>query len=212
MLRRGQICQKKTRPHAMTTTPVYFKTVDLRAHLDAAEPLRRDGRIYVADLTKGPLTIQTPALEILTLTETFAWTKPTGHFATFLHEAEDVLKATCEEAAESWGITKDQVRASFKTFFREDGAFKVRLGPDFAVFDEAGEQLDDPQDAVGKSVRAALAIDKLCLGKTEMGGMWSLLQVRLTPPPPPCLIDPDLEVPDDHETVEDAKDGDEEFL
>lgn len=194
------------------TTPVYFKNVDLNAHLEAIGSLRREGRIYVAELDKGPLVVQTPLLDVVTLTDTFAWTTPTGHFAQFLRDAETALKRACEAAADSWGITADQVTACFKTFFREDGAFKVRLSQDFAAFDDDGEQLDDPQAVVGQSVRAALILDKVCMGKTEMGAMWSLAQVRLSPPPPPCLIDPELEVPDDAENVDDANAGDEEFL
>lgn len=193
-------------------SPTYFKAIDLEAHLGQLDPLRKEQRIYVSDLAAGPLLVQTPLFEVVTLADTFAWTKPTGHFKDFLQRTESILQRSSEEAAASWGISKEQVTTCFKTFFREDGCFKVRLGSDFAAFDEEGELLEDTSGILGRPVRAALELTRVCLGKTEMGALWVLRQVRLAPQPPPCLIDLDIEIPDDHEPDEKEGGGDEEFL
>ena len=195
--------------------PTYFRNVDLDAHIAPLGPLEKEGRIYVAPLANGPLVIQTPLLEIQSLGESHAWTRPTGPFKDFLARTERLVQRASEEAAVAWGITQEQVTTSFKSFFRDDGSFKVRVGSDFTAFTDAGDALDLEDASVtmdGVTVRAALELSRVCLGKTEVGAIWRLVQIRLSPPPPPCLIDIDAEVPDDAEDPEDEQKGDEEFL
>lgn len=192
--------------------PAYFKNIDLDAHLSAFEPLAKEGRIYVAPFSAGPLTVQTPPLLVAQTGETFLWTQPSGPFRAFLQATEEKIRDGCLASAEAWGITTEQVTTSFKSFFREDDSFKVRLASDFSVFDEQGELANDTVELSGRTVRGVLELSRVCLGKTEMGAIWKLLQVRLVPEPPPCLIDLDIEVPDDHEDSGDHDGGDEEFV
>jgi hypothetical protein len=104
------------------------------------------------------------------------------------------------------------VATSFKSFFRaEDGAFKVRVHPEFAAFSPEGELLEDTDEFKETTARILLELDKLSIGKTEMGGLWKLVQLRVTAPPPPCLIDFDVEVPDDEDATA-QEDDDDEFV
>ena len=174
----------------------YFSAVVLADRLTALEPLAKEGRLYVAPLAAGALRVQTPPTQVLVLEDNFAFISPTGPFAAFLRQTEAALKESCAAHAASWGISEDQVAHSFKSFFREDGTFKVRVDPDFAAFDEHGDPMDRAP-AVPAHARAILELSKVCLGKTEMGAMWRLLQLRVAPQPVPCLIDLEVEVPDD---------------
>lgn len=194
----------------MTTgaAPQYFKTVDIPAL--SLDPLRKDGRIYAAPLSTGPLRIQTPPVLITTLVEGVAWLVPTGPFKQFLADTEAHLKATAHADAERWGLQPDQVTTSFKSFFRaEDGAFKVRVHTDFAAFSSEGDLLDQCDELKDTTARIILELDKLSIGKTEMGGLWRLVQLRVTAQPPPCLIDFDVELPDDVEEAAQENDDDE---
>lgn len=180
--------------------PQYFKTVDLA--LLALEPLVRDGRIYVAKFAHGPLLVQSPVVTVRSVAEGVAWLQPTGPFRDFLARTEEALKTLARSQAGAWNISEDQVERSFKTFFDGD-AFKVRLHPDFAAFDVVGDDLDveDDLDDLQGTMRLLLELDRLSVGKTEMGGLWRLVQLRVAAPPPPCLIDLDVEVPDDEEVA-----------
>jgi hypothetical protein len=189
-------------------TPQYFKTVDVASL--RFDSLRKDGRIYSAPLQAGPLRIQSPPVVIKSLIEGVAWLVPTGPFKSFLEEVEAHLKAKSLMDAASWGLQEDQVRTSFKSFFRaEDGAFKVRVHPEFASFSSEGDLLEEPCEVKDISARVILELEKLSLGKTEMGGLWRLVQLRVSPTPPPCLIDFDVEVPDDEEDAAQDQDDDE---
>jgi hypothetical protein len=178
--------------------PQYFKTVDLASL--ALEPLVKDGRIYVAKFTNGPLLVQSPVVTVRSVAEGVAWLQPTGPFRDFLRRTEEALKNLARAQAGDWNISEDQVERSFKTFFDGD-AFKVRLHPDFAAYDVAGDDLDaeDADDLYPGTMRLLLELDRLSVGKTEMGGLWRLVQLRVAAPPPPCLIDLEVEVPDDEE-------------
>ncbi len=182
----------------MTSPPQYFKTVDLAAV--ALEPLVKEGRIYVAKFAGGPLCVQTPALTVRSVVEGAAWIAPTGPFRAFLHQAEATLKDLARANAGDWNISEDQVERSFKTFFDAEKGFKVRLHPDFAAFGVDGEDLDeDSTELQGATARLLLELDRVSVGKTEMGALWRLAQIRLAAPPPPSLIDLDVEVPDDED-------------
>lgn len=191
----------------MTSSPQYFKAADLSAI--ALEPLVKEGRIYVAKFAGGPLRIQTPAVVVRSVVEGAAWIAPTGPFRDFLRHTEDALKDLARTQAGAWNITEDQVDRSFKTFFDGD-AFKVRLHADFAAFGTDGEDLeDDAAEVQGAPARLLLELDRVSVGKTEMGALWRLVQLRLAAPAPPCLIDLDVEVPDDEDlTATDGNDDD----
>lgn len=203
---------------------MYFATANAAAHLGELEPLKKEGRIYVAPFAKGPLIIQSPPVPIVGTGEHVVWILPTGPFRAFLETTEAALQATARAHAGQWNISPDQVTTSFKTFFRaEDGAFKVRYDAEFAAYDAEGNALDteyQPLEA-GQTVRILIQLDKVCMGKTEMGGVWRIKQARLLPPPTPCLIDPELELPDDdaevplpptQEQQQETTGGEEEFV
>lgn len=190
-------------------TTHYFKTVDVSSI--AFDALRKDGRIYAAPLKEGPIRIQTPPVLIKSLVEGVAWLVPTGPFQTFLSDVEGHLKTQAQAAAGSWGLQEDQVTTSFKSFFRaDDGAFKVRVHSEFAAFSPEGELLDESEEVKDTTARILLELDKLSIGKTEMGGLWRIVQLRATAPPPPCLIDFDVEIPDDEEAAQ--ENDDDEFV
>lgn len=193
------------------TSPQYFKAVDLSAL--QLEPLGKEGRIYVAKFAGGGLRIQTPAVTVRSVVEGAAWITPTGPFRDFLRHTEDALKALARAHAGAWNISEDQVDQSFKSFFDGD-AFKVRLHAEFAAFGTDGEDLDEEGAEVqGATARLLLELDRVSVGKTEMGGLWRLVQLRLAAPPPPCLIDLDVEVPDDEDiTVADGSGNDDDFV
>lgn len=199
-----------------TAPPVeYFRCVALEDRLKDLEPLTKDGRLYVAPLTHGPLRIQTPITTVTSMAEHFAHVAPAGQFLDFLKRTEEVLQQTCMTHADEWGISEDQVRQSFKSFFKEqDGTFKVRVDDGFTIFDEAGELMDNSPPETPVSARAILELSRVCLGKTEMGGMWKLVQLRLTPAPTPCLVDLDVELPDDADVQGDMEEerDEEEFV
>lgn len=190
---------------ASSSSPVYFKTIDLASV--SLGPLQKDGRIYSAALAPGPLLVQTPPVPIQSLAEGVAWLLPSGPFRAFLRETEATLKAKSSAEAEAWSLSPGQVDTSFKTFFKHD-AFKVRLHPDFAAFSPDGEYLESPDGVT--TARLVLELDKVSVGKTEMGCLWRLVQLRATSPPPPCLIDFDVELPDDAEV--DGHTNDDEFV
>jgi hypothetical protein len=190
-------------------SPQYFKAADLSAL--ALEPLVKDGRIYVATFANGPLRIQTPAVTVRSVVEGAAWIVPTGPFRDFLRHTEDALKDLARSQAGAWNISEDQVERSFKSFFDAAGAFKVRLHADFAAFGTDGEDLDDV-DIQGATARLLLELDRVSVGKTEMGALWRLVQLRLAAPPPPCLIDLDVEVPDDEDLAADGPGNDDDFV
>ena len=186
----------------------YFKTLDVSSI--AFEPLRKDGRIYAAPLKNGPIRIQTPPVLIKSTVEGVAWLAPTGPFQKFLSDVEAHLQHKAREDAVSWGLQEDQVATSFKSFFRaEDGAFKVRMHPEFAAFSPEGELIEESEEFKDTTARLLVELDKLSIGKTEMGGLWRVIQLRVTSPPPPCLIDFDVEVPDDDEEAAQENDDDE---
>ena len=196
--------------------PNYFKTVDLNAKVGTLGTLHKEGRIYVAPLPQGPLLIQTPPIQFKSISEGAAWLLPVGPFHTFLQETETLLKAAAVKNATTWGLSQDQVEQSYKSFFKggNNGAFKVKVShPDFVAFDAQGEPLDACEDTLVNpfKARAVLLLDKLCVGKTEMGALWTLVQVRIAPQPGQCLIDLEVEVPDDAE-IGDFKGSHDEFV
>lgn len=194
----------------MTSSPQYFKAVDLSAL--ALEPLVKDGRIYVAKFAGGPLCVQTPAVTVRSVVEGAAWIVPTGPFRDFLRQVEDTLKDLARSQAGAWNISEDQVERSFKTFFDAEKGFKVRLHHDFAAFGVDGEDMDEESAEVqGAAARLLLELDRVSVGKTEMGALWRLVQLRLAAPPPPCLIDLDVEVPDDEDLTAATEGNDDDF-
>ena len=187
--------------------PQYYRHVDLDDHLhpEAFGPLEKLGGLYAARLL-SPLVVQTPPVTLASSLEDDDG-NPASHaylllpkaFAAFAREVEArVLEAAMANKG-TWfrrrSVTEDALRGGFKEFCKATGHLKVKVPADALVFDDQGDLAEGPVEA-GTTVRCLLQLDRVCFGRTEFGGMWSLVQAQTAPPPPPpprCMIDPSAE-------------------
>lgn len=182
----------------MASAPQYYKAVDLGSL--QFEPLTKLNKLYVANLA-APLSVQTPPVELATgLGEgDFACIKPSGQFLQWLRDVEDAILERAVQNKADWfrkELSTDVLRHNFKSFFRDDGQFKVRTDGDVPVFDAQKNAVGSEEAAPGTSVRCVLELVRVCFGRQEFGAMWRLVQARLVDPQP-CLIDDAAEVDDD---------------
>lgn len=185
--------------------PVMYTQADVSRALSSFEPLAKDGGVYVARLSE-PMLIQTPPLTLVASLDDDEDGTPARHahlalppkFARFVKRVEAaVLDAGMANKAEWFRrpLEDDALRASFKPFLKDD-ILRVRLPRDVLVFDADGQLVERSSVGPGAAVRCLLDMSKLCFGRTEFGGMWSLVQAQTLPPPPAppspprCLIDP----------------------
>lgn len=192
----------------------YYDAVDLHAAL-AFEPVTKVHKLYVANLTQ-PLQVVTPPVELLTAldaAEPFAFIKAQGRFAEFLKTVEArVLELSVEHKA-AWfrkPVDDDALRHNFKSFFGDDGAFKVKA-QEVALFGTDLAPAGLEEGAAGRHVRCVLELARVCFGRQEFGAMWRLVQARLVEVPP-CLIPEEEEGEEerDAEGSEEAPEGPED--
>ena len=187
----------------------YYVDVDVHAAL-AFDPVVKVNKLYVASLTE-PLQVLTPPLELVTPLESdepFALLRPMGRFAEFLKTVEARVLEMCVQHKVEWfrkDVDDDALRTNFKSFFREDGSFKVKT-VDVAVFGADKGPVGPEEATAGKTVRCVLELTRICFGRQEFGAMWRLSQARVVEIPR-CLIE-DSDV--DEEEEEDGDGGDAE--
>lgn len=183
-----------------------FKSVVI--HADSQDfqfrPMEREGKSYVVKLV-NPLSIQTPAITLATpLTgpdgqlAPFTRAVPPPALAAFLRSVEDLMLDACLANKATWlrkEVQDDALRSSFKSMFK-DGTFKLKLSPDFAIFDQEGSPLEADEVPEGAQLKAIVVLKQLVFGKTEFGAVWRITQGRLVQQPK-CLIAEDIEEPED---------------
>lgn len=186
----------------------YYREADLGAV--TFEPVEQISRLYISNLTQ-PLAVVTPPVELVTsLTDDapFVYIRPTGGFAQFLRDAEARVLDESMRQKVAWfrrEVEDDVLRHNFKSFFRDDGAFKVKVQGEVPVFDATKSPVGAEEAAAGTLARCVLELVRVCFGRQEFGAMWRLTQVRLVEVPP-CMIDDEPDEPDEP----DAEGGGEE--
>lgn len=184
-----------------------FKSVVV--HADSQDfqfrPMEREGKSYVVKLV-NPLSIQTPVITLATpLTgpdgqlAPFTRAVPSPTLAAFLRSVEDLMLEACLANKATWlrkEVQDDALRSSFKSMFK-DGTFKLKLSPDFAVFDAEGSPLEADEVPEGAQLKAIVVLKQLVFGKTEFGAVWRITQGRLVPQPKCLIAEEDAEDPDD---------------
>jgi len=186
--------------------PIYFKNVQLDTAI-AFDSLVKKGKLYQAPL-KTPVLIQTPLVKIHSITSTHASisTAPESPLHAFFVEAERVAKDVCSNSSSVLGLSADQVESSFKSFMGES-QLRVRLDPSFHAYSHTGEVMEEtPKDM--DQARAVLRLEQISIGKTEIGILWKLVQTQAAEPVPDCMIDLEIEVPDDQDDTEPTGDED----
>lgn len=196
----------------------YYREVDLDAV--TFEPVEQVNRLYVSSLTQ-PLSVLTPPVELASSLggdEPFLYIRPTGGFAQFLRDAEARVLDESMRQKVTWfrrEVEDDVLRHNFKSFFREDGAFKVKVQGEPAVFDAQRNAVGAEEATAGRLARCVLELVRVCFGRQEFGAMWRLAQARLVEVPP-CLIDDEPGDADEQDAEEeesgDADPDEQEFL
>lgn len=158
----------------------------------ALDAVAKQNKLYVANLST-PLRVSTPPVELctpLTQDAPFVLVKPSGRFAAFLRDVEAEVLRQCVDRKKEWlrkEVDDDEVRSRFKSFFAEDGAFKLKAHGEVAVFDEDGNPAGPEEASVGRHVRCVLELTRVCFGRQEFGAIWRVEQARLARVPP-CLL------------------------
>ena len=187
-------------------TPTYFKNVQLDTAI-TFDSLVKKGKLYQAPL-KTPLLVQSPLVKIHSVTATHAsiCAPPQSPLHTFFVEAERVAKEACTSSSSVLGLSADQVESSFKSFVGESQV-RVRLDTSFHAYTHTGDVMEETQQEMDQ-VRAVLRLEQISIGKTEIGILWKLVQTQAAEPVPTCMIDLDIEVPDDQDDTEPAGEED----
>ena len=186
-----------------------YRSVDLTTL--SFEPVAKQGKLYVANLSPA-LSVLTPPVELATPLDSdapFAYVRPAGDFARFLHDVEAFVLDQCLKRKSEWfrkDLDDDALRNNFKSFFRE-GEFKVKVAGEVAAFGIKKEPIGPEDVRVGQQVRCVLELERVCFGRQEFGAMWRLVQVREVEVPA-CMID-DAAEDSDSGVSEDGRDDDE---
>lgn len=194
----------------MASSPAaYYTTIDLASQ--AFEPLAKQNKLYVAALAP-PLAVLTPPVQLASTLDAddFAYLRPVGAFAGWLRDAEAWVLDTCIANKAEWfrkDVDDDALRHNFKSFFRDDGGFKVKSAG-VAVFGVDGTPAGAEEAAEGCHVRCVLELARVCFGRQEFGAMWRLVQARLVEVPPCLIADDEAEDAEDAEDADDADDAD----
>ena len=186
--------------------PIYFKNVQLDTAI-AFDSLVKKGKLYQAPL-KTPVLVQTPLVRIHSITSTHASISaaPGSPLQAFFVEAERVAKEACSNSSSVLGLSTEQVESSFKSFVGES-QLRVRLDPSFHAYTHTGEVMEETPQEMDQA-RAVLRLEQISIGKTEIGILWKLVQTQVAEPVPDCMIDLDIEVPDDEDDTEPAGEDD----
>lgn len=177
-----------------------FRTLDFARELDErARAMERDGKLYVVPLDP-PLVVQTPAVTLATAAFdgdgeplAFAHIAPPRDLQAWLRGAEAAVLETSIRNKKDWfrkALDDDAIRASFKSFFRDDDKFKVKVPASVAAFEADCKTPAQPAEVLhaGARVRCVLELSRVCFGRTEFGAQWRLVQVAACAAPV-CLID-----------------------
>lgn len=171
----------------------YFRSVDVASV--GFEALEKDNNLYVARLSP-PVQVQTPPVQLGSALDpdnaAFVYLRPSGQFRKFLEGVEAWILAKSIENKADWfrrQVDDDVLRHNFKSFFRDDANFKVRVEPDVPLYDK-GAQVGHEEAGEGRQVRCVLELVRVCFGQREFGGMWRLVQASLVEEQP-CLISED---------------------
>ena len=155
-------------------------------------------RLYIVPVEPA-LTIISPPVQTTTSLEDdvpFVYIEPKGAFADFLKQSEDTILDACLANKATWFATQhedDALRRGFKSFFKEDGTFKLKVPNDAAFFDAKGQPIGREDVPAGTTVRLALELSRVCFGRHEFGSTWKLLQAKLVNTE--CLITEEEEEP-----------------
>lgn len=181
----------------------YFKNVQLEQAIKFDTVIKK-GKLYQAPLVE-PLVVQTPIVTMANLTSTHATLalQKDSPLHAFFTLAEKLAKEVSSTSSSVLGLSSEQVESSFKTFLNKDG-IKVRLAKDFHMYSHDNELIPEPTAA--DQCRAVLRLEQVSIGKTEIGILWHLVQVKTVEPTPECLIDVDIEIPDDVSSGEGEED------
>ena len=176
-----------------------FRSIDFASELrERARPMHREGKLYAVPLDP-PIVVQTPAVALATSAFdadgeplTFTHLAPARDLLAWLRGAEDAVLEASIERKTDWfrkALDDDAIRASFKSFFRDDGRVKVKVPGDAAVFEADCRTPAEPADVLraGAQVRCVLELSRVCFGRTEFGAQWRLVQAAPCPAPV-CLI------------------------
>ena len=167
---------------ASTAAAPYYTTVSREAleALQFDEPTKENS-CYVARV-RPALTVSTPPVRLATSLDPvdvpFLLVRPEKRFARFLAEVEALVLATCLERAADWFPRKKVDPDNFKSFFKPDGDFKVRVPADVLCFDEQGTPGAPEELEEGCHARCVLTLERICFGKREFGAMWAATQVK----------------------------------
>ena len=187
----------------------YYREADLGAV--TFEPVEQVNRLYVSYLTQ-PLAVVTPPVELassLGEDAQFLYIRPTGGFAQFLRDVEALVLNESMRQKVTWfrrDVEDEVLRHNFKSFFREDGAFKVKVQGEPPVFDAEKNAVGAEEATPGKLARCVLELVRVCFGRQEFGAVWRLAQVRLVEVPP-CLIQDEPAVESGEQDEQDAEDA-----
>lgn len=173
----------------------YFKNVQLEQAIKFDSVVKK-GKLYQAPLLE-PLVVQTPVVALSSISSTHATLslQKDSPLHAFFTLAETIAKKICSTSSSVLGLSSEQVESSFKTFLNNKDGLKVRLAKDFHMYSHDNELIAEPTAA--DQCRAVLRLEQVSLGKTEIGILWHLVQVKTVEPTPECLIDVDIEIPDD---------------
>jgi hypothetical protein len=199
--------------------PVPFRTVDVSAFGYGTIAKDPQARLYVVPI-QPPVVIQTPPLQTATPLEEgvpFVYVNPRGTFAEFLRATEEAVLGTCLARKATWfanSFDDDALRRGFKSFFKDDGSYKLKVDPaTVPCFDAAGAPTGTDAVPAGATVRCVLELARVCFGRHEFGITWRIVQLRLVETT--CLIAGDPEPPapeDDAVTMADLDSDANEFL
>ena len=175
-------------------------------------PMIKDtsARLYVVPIDP-PVLVTSPPTKTASAFEEgvpFAFLQPEGAFAAFLKKSEDAILDACLANKATWFAMQHEdeaLRRGFKSFFKEDGTFKIKVPSDVAFFDAKGRPIDRDDVPAGTTIRAVLELSRVCFGRHEFGSTWKLVQAKLVETE--CLIIDDPPADDNDDTQEPA-DGD----
>lgn len=166
---------------------VYYKDAELPHEFRS---MRKTAGVYHVPFD-SPLRIQTPVLKFEYIDQGVATFQVPSEFYDFMERVEEFAFREAVEHRKLWfkkDLSEDELRSGFKSFIREGSVVDVKLGDDFATFDERGSQTElDP----GSRTRCIFELTGLCFGRTEFGCMWTLVQAQSTASPK-CLINPSV--------------------
>lgn len=185
-----------------------YRAVDFSSMTFGSMVKDTSARLYVVPIDP-PVQIVSPPLQTTTAFEDgvpFVYVDPKGDFAAFLKQSETAVLDACLANKATWFATQhddDALRRGFKTFFKDDGTFKIKVPTDVPLFDACNRPVDRDAVPAGTTIRCALELSRVCFGRHEFGSTWKLLQAKLVETQ--CLIvDDEPEAPEEADVDSDS--------